>query len=89
MKYFGTKHEPIDHNAKRPRWRRGKQWSDAEIDTSDIPPLSEDFFSAAQMNVYRQAAQDGVSVVRIRWDFVDRLKSMGREAITRILKNRH
>ena len=76
MKYRDIKSELFGNDVKRPRWRRGKEWTDEEIDTSDIPPLTDEFFKNAQRSPYYAAAQQG-TVVRIRWDFVTWLRSKG------------
>jgi uncharacterized protein (DUF4415 family) len=76
MKYRDIKNELFGNNVKRPRWRRGRKWTDAEINTSDIPPLTDDFFENAQRNPYFLAAQEGITVQH-RWDFLERFRAKG------------
>ncbi|WP_375509420.1 hypothetical protein [uncultured Nostoc sp.] len=39
------------NNTSRTDWARVDAMSDEDIDTSDIPPLSEEFFAKAQLRM--------------------------------------
>ncbi|MBN3898381.1 MAG: hypothetical protein HWQ41_24840 [Nostoc sp. NOS(2021)] len=39
------------NNTSRTDWVRVDAMSDEDIDTSDIPPLSEEFFAKAQLRI--------------------------------------
>jgi uncharacterized protein (DUF4415 family) len=41
----------IMHNTSRTDWARIDAMSDEDIDTSDIPPLTEEFFSKAKLRM--------------------------------------
>ena len=36
-------------------WKRVKEMTDEEIDTSDIPPLDESFFAKAKLRIDRKS----------------------------------
>jgi uncharacterized protein (DUF4415 family) len=40
---------PNTKTSSKTNWERVDKMTDAEIDTSDIPPLSEDFFKRAKL----------------------------------------
>ena len=57
-------------NMKKPSktdWRRIDRMTDADIDTSDIPPLSESFFSRAVLRKPRRPVKVSLSVDPDTW----------------------
>jgi hypothetical protein len=48
------------NNTSRTDWARIDAMSDADIDTSDIPPLSEEFFAKAKLRMPRSAVKVSV-----------------------------
>jgi uncharacterized protein (DUF4415 family) len=50
------------NNTSRTDWARIDAMSDEDIDTSDIPPLSEEFFAKAQLRVPKLPVQVSVQV---------------------------
>lgn len=48
-------------NSSKTDWPRIDQMSDEEIDTSDIPPLGDEFFAAAQWRMPK-----GITVKQLR-----------------------
>jgi len=56
-------------------WKRVKEMTDEEIDTSDIPPLGESFFAKAKLRMPKR-----VSVtMQVDADLLDWFKSQGEE----------
>ena len=62
-------------------WERVDALTDDEIDTSDIPPLDEDFFANAEL-VMPEPKQ--VITIRVDKDVVEWFKSQGKGYQTRI-----
>ena len=50
------------NNTSRTNWARIDAMSDEDIDTSDIPPLSEEFFAKAQLRMPKLPVQVSVQV---------------------------
>lgn len=50
------------NNTSRTNWARIDAMSDEDIDTSDIPPLSEEFFANAQLRMPKSPIKVSVSV---------------------------
>lgn len=50
------------NNTSRTDWARIDAMSDEEIDTSDIPPLSEEFFAKAQLRMPKSPVTTTVQV---------------------------
>lgn len=50
------------NNTSRTDWARIDSMNDEEIDTSDIPPLSEEFFAKAQLRMPKSPTQVSVLV---------------------------
>jgi uncharacterized protein (DUF4415 family) len=50
------------NNTSRTNWARIDAMSDDDIDTSDIPPLSEDFFVRAKLRMPKSAITMAVQV---------------------------
>ena len=50
------------NNTSRTDWARIDAMSDEEIDTSDIPPLSEEFFATAQLRMPKSPVEVAVQV---------------------------
>jgi len=50
------------NNTSRTDWARIDAMSDEDIDTSDIPPLSEEFFAKAQLRMPKLSVQISVQV---------------------------
>jgi uncharacterized protein (DUF4415 family) len=68
-------------NISRTDWDRVDAMTDEEIDTSDIPPLDEAFFAAAELRMPQ--AKPSITI-RIDPDVLDWFKSQGRGYQTRI-----
>lgn len=45
-------------NTSKTDWARIDAMSDEDIDTSDIPPLSEEFFAKAQLRMPKSACKN-------------------------------
>ena len=45
------------NNISESDWERIDAMTDEEIDTSDIPPLNDDFFAKAQLRLPKHCAQ--------------------------------
>ena len=54
-------------------WKRVNEMTDEEIDTSDIPPLDEDFFSQAQLRMPKRPPV----MMKVDADLVDWVKAQG------------
>ena len=54
-------------------WKRVNEMTDEEIDTSDIPPLDEDFFAQAQLRMPKQTPV----MMKVDADLVDWFKAQG------------
>lgn len=65
----------------RTDWQRLDSMSDEEIDTSDLPPLDEDFFAHAELRLPR--AKPSITI-RLDPDVLDWFKEQGRGYQTRI-----
>lgn len=50
------------NNTSRTDWARIDAMSDEEIDTSDMPPLSEEFFAKAQLRMPKSLVEVAVQV---------------------------
>jgi uncharacterized protein (DUF4415 family) len=50
------------NNTSKTDWARIDAMSDEDIDTSDIPPLSEEFFARAQLRMPKSSVSVKVSV---------------------------
>lgn len=50
------------NNTSRTAWAKIDAMSDEEIDTSDIPPLSEEFFARAQLRMPKSPVEVAVQV---------------------------
>jgi uncharacterized protein (DUF4415 family) len=50
------------NNTSRTDWARIDAMSDEDIDTSDIPPLSEEFFSKAQLRMPKSSVKVSIQV---------------------------
>jgi uncharacterized protein (DUF4415 family) len=50
------------NNTSRTDWARIDAMSDEDIDTSDIPPLSEEFFAKAQLRMPKKPVKVSVQV---------------------------
>ncbi|MBV8886679.1 MAG: hypothetical protein JO235_22155 [Chroococcidiopsidaceae cyanobacterium CP_BM_RX_35] len=50
------------NNTSKPDWARIDAMNDEDIDTSDIPPLSDEFFAKAQLRMSRSAVTIKVQV---------------------------
>jgi len=68
-------------NISRTDWDRVDAMTDEEIDTSDIPPLDEAFFAAAELRMPQ--AKPSITI-RIDPDVLDWFKSQGKGYQTRI-----
>ena len=56
-------------------WRRVSEMADEDIDTSDIPPLDDNFFAKAKLRMPRQ-----ISVtMRVDADLLEWFKAQGEE----------
>jgi uncharacterized protein (DUF4415 family) len=55
-------------NTSRTDWARIDAMSDDEIDTSDIPPLNDEFFSNATLRMPSSALATSLATVAIRVD---------------------
>jgi len=62
-------------------WERVDAMTDEEIDTSEIPPLDEAFFAAAQLRLPK--AKPAITI-RLDPDVLDWFKAQGRGYQTRI-----
>lgn len=62
-------------------WARVDALTDENIDTSDIPPLNEDFFSAAEL---RMPKPKKTITIRLDADVLDWFKLQGKGYQTRI-----
>lgn len=72
-----------DRKRRAPRGGSSRSPSDARIDTSDIPPLGDDFFASAARNpFYRPLKQS--TTVRLDADIVAWLKAQGPGYQTRL-----
>ena len=72
-------------NSSETNWERIDQMSDEDVDTSDIPPLDESFFSNAKLRV----AEGKVPVlISVDSDVMEWFKSQGqyRESINSALR---
>ena len=54
-------------------WKPVNEMTDEEIDTSDIPPLDEDFFAQAQLRMPKQTP----IMMKVDADLVDWFKAQG------------
>ena len=61
-------------NISRTDWERIDTMSDEDIDTSDIPPLTEDFFKRAKL---RQPQQRVTATLEVDADVLNWFKSQG------------
>jgi uncharacterized protein (DUF4415 family) len=50
------------NNTSKTDWARIDAMSDEDIDTSDIPPLSEEFFAKAQLRMPTESIEVSVTV---------------------------
>ena len=50
------------NNSSRTDWARVDAMQDEDIDTSDIPPLSEDFFANAQLRMPESSVRVSVQI---------------------------
>jgi uncharacterized protein (DUF4415 family) len=57
--------ENVMNNTSRTDWSRIDAMTDDDIDTSDIPPLTDEFFSKAKL----KKASSSLATVAIRIDF--------------------
>ena len=78
MNNFFTRDNSVKKR-KRPRWMRGDEWTDDEIDTSDIPPLTEEDFARGIRNPWVGRLNENTPVV-YRWDCIEWLKEKARHA---------
>ncbi len=62
-------------------WKRVDALTDADIDTSDIPPLDDNFFATAEL---RMPEPKKAITIRLDSDVLDWFKSQGRGYQTRI-----
>ena len=62
-------------------WKRIDALTDADIDTSDIPPLDDDFFANAEL---RMPEPKKAITIRLDADVLDWFKSQGKGYQTRI-----
>ena len=65
------------NDASKTNWARLEAVTDAEIDTSDIPPLDEKFFARARLRMPRGKV---VVTVSVDEDVVDWYQSQGEES---------
>jgi uncharacterized protein (DUF4415 family) len=62
-------------------WERVDALTDDEIDTSDIPPLDEDFFASAEL---RMPEPEQSITIRVDRDVLEWFKSQGKGYQTRM-----
>ncbi len=68
-------------NISESDWERIDAMTDEEIDTSDIPPLDDDFFAKAQL---RLPGENASVVITMEPDILEWFKSQGQEYQQRI-----
>jgi uncharacterized protein (DUF4415 family) len=67
--------EDVLKNQSQTDWERLEQMTDEEIDTSDIPPLDEEFFANAQI---RMPARKIPITIRLDPDVLSWFRSLGK-----------
>jgi uncharacterized protein (DUF4415 family) len=67
--------EDVLKNQSQTDWERLEQMTDEEIDTSDIPPLDEEFFANAQI---RMPARKVPITIRLDPDVLSWFRSLGK-----------
>ena len=73
--------EDASKNTSLSDWERVDALADDEIDTSDIPPLDDDFFANAEL---RMPEPKQVITIRVDKDVLDWFKSQGKGYQTRM-----
>lgn len=73
--------EKDSNNTSLTDWKRVDALTDDEIDTSDIPPLDEDFFADAELRLPEPKQK---ITIRLDKDVVNWFKSHGKGYQTRI-----
>jgi len=73
--------ENASKNTSQTDWERVDALSDNEIDTSDIPPLDDDFFANAELKMPEPKQS---ITIRVDKDVLDWFKSQGKGYQTRM-----
>ena len=73
--------ENASKNTSLTDWKRVDALTDDDIDTSDIPPLDEDFFANAEL---RMPEPKQAITIRVDKDVLEWFKSQGKGYKTRI-----
>ncbi len=73
--------ENSTNNTSLTDWERIDALTDADIDTTDIPPLDDDFFANAEL---RMPEPKKTITIRLDADLLDWFKSQGKGYQTRI-----
>ncbi len=68
-------------NSSQTDWERVKAMTDEEIDTSDIPPLDDDFFAYAELRLPEPKQS---ITIRLDADVVEWFKAQGKGYQTRM-----
>jgi uncharacterized protein (DUF4415 family) len=68
-------------NASQTDWERVESMTDEEIDTSDIPPLDDDFFAHAELRLPEPKQS---ITIRLDADVVEWFKAQGKGYQTRM-----
>ena len=69
------------NNTSESDWERIDAMTDEEIDTSDIPPLDDDFFAQAQLRLPKQKAS---VIITMEPDILEWFKAQGQQYQQRI-----
>jgi uncharacterized protein (DUF4415 family) len=66
------------NNTSKTDWARIDAMTDGEIDTSDIPPLTDDFFSKAKLRM--PASSSAIVAIRVDSETLSWFQSKGEDA---------